>query len=120
MRNSGIHGTENRAHLGTYTMPSTSNVNDLARRLRKLEGENRSPRHRPVRVYAMEGPKNLPPGAAEAFLRECGHAFDAGHHNIIRIMVAADRDLPMKDLTDRHGREPRVPASALHMQHGRG
>lgn len=120
MRDSGIHGTENRTHLGTYTMPPTSNVNDLARRLRKLEGENRSPRHRPVRVYAMEGPKNLPPGAAEAFLRGYGHAFDADHHNIIRIMVAADRDLPMKDLTDRYGREPRVSASGLHVQHGRG
>lgn len=120
MRDSGIHDREICTHLGMYTMPPTSNVNDLARRLRKLEGETRSPRHLPVRVYAMEGPKNLPPGAAEAFLRGCGHAFDADHHNIIRIMVAADRDLPMKDLTDRYGREPCVPASALHMQHGRG
>ncbi|QEE37610.1 MULTISPECIES: hypothetical protein [unclassified Methylobacterium] len=68
-------------------------------RLQKLESAIRPLRHRKVRQFAIEGPKGLPPGAAEAFLRECGHDLKDEDHNIVRIMVAADRDLPLKDIT---------------------
>ena len=95
-------------------------MQNLHSRLAKLEGAVRGPKFRPVRLYAMEGPANLPPGASEAFLRECGHTFDPDHHNLVQVFVAAGRDLPMKDLTHKYGRQTPTPASALHMQHGRG
>ena len=76
-------------------------MRDLNARLRKLESAVRPPQHRKVRQFAIQGPKNLPEGAAEAFLRECGHDLKAEDHNIIRIMIAADRDLPLKDITAR-------------------
>lgn len=89
-------------------------------RLAKLERAVRGPEFRPVRLYAMEGPANLPEGASEAFLRQCGHTFDDDYHNIIQIFVAVGRDLPMKDLTHKYGRQSPAPASALHLQRGRG
>lgn len=74
-------------------------MRDLNARLRKLESAIRPPQRRTVRKFAVEGPKNLLEGAAEAFLRECGHNLRDDDLNIIRIMVAPGRDLPLKDIT---------------------
>lgn len=85
-------------------MPPASNLNDLNRRLAKIESETFDPQHRKVRLFAIEGPANLPEGASIAFLRECGHDIRDEDLNIVRIMVAADRDLPLKDITAERGR----------------
>ncbi|TXM96797.1 hypothetical protein FV242_33030 [Methylobacterium sp. WL64] len=82
-------------------MSSSRSLNDLDRRLLKLESATLGPQYRKVVCWAIEGPKDLPEGAAAAFLRECGHDLRDEDHNIIRIMVAADRDLPLKDITAR-------------------
>ena len=74
-------------------------MRDLNARLRKLESAIRPPQHRTVRHFAVEGPKDLPDGAAATFLRECGHDLRDEDLNIIRIMVAPGRDLPLKDIT---------------------
>ncbi|WP_267360814.1 MULTISPECIES: hypothetical protein [unclassified Methylobacterium] len=68
-------------------------------RLRKLESTIRPQQHRTVRHFAIEGPKDLPRDAAVAFLRECGHEIRNDEDAIIRIMIAAGRDLPLKDIT---------------------
>ncbi|MCJ2052796.1 hypothetical protein [Methylobacterium sp. J-070] len=64
-----------------------------------METTIRPPQHRTVRHFAMEGPKDLPRDAAVAFLRECGHEIRDNEDAIIRIMIAAGRDLPLKDIT---------------------
>lgn len=79
-------------------------MRDLRKRVAKLESAIRTPEHRKVRQFAIEGPKNLPEGAAEAFLRECGHDILDEDRNIIRVMVSAHRDLPLRDITPRCGR----------------
>ncbi|MGE8128952.1 hypothetical protein ACQKQD_18425 [Methylobacterium sp. NPDC080182] len=68
-------------------------------RLRRLETAIRPPRHRTVRRFAIEGPKNLPEGAAEAFLRECGHDLKDEDLNIIRVVIAPGPDLALRDVT---------------------
>ena len=74
-------------------------MRDLNARLRKLESAIRPPQHRKVRHFAIEGPRDLPEGAATAFLREFGHDIRDEDLNIFRVMVAAGRDLPLKDIT---------------------
>jgi hypothetical protein len=72
---------------------------DLSARLRKLEKAIRPPRRRMVVLWAIEGPRHLSDVAAAVFLRECGHNLRDEDHNIIRVMVATHRDLPLKDIT---------------------
>ena len=74
-------------------------MRDLNARLQKLESAIRPSQHRTVRHFAIEGPRDLPRDAAVAFLRECGHDIRDEDLNIIRIMVAPGRDLPLKDIT---------------------
>lgn len=74
-------------------------MRDLNARLRKLESAIRPPQRRTVRKFAVEGPKNLPEGAAEAFLRECGHDLNDADLNIIRVVIAPGDDLPLRDVT---------------------
>lgn len=74
-------------------------MRDVNARLRKLENAIRPPQRRTVRKFAVEGPKNLPDGAAEAFLRECGHDLNAADLNIIRVVIAPGDDLPLRDVT---------------------
>jgi hypothetical protein len=76
-------------------------MRDLNARLRKLESAIRPPRHRKIRHFAIEGPKDLPRDAAVAFLRECGHELHDDEDAIIRIMIAPGYDLPLKDITAR-------------------
>ena len=82
--------------------------NDLHRRLAKLEGATFNPLHRRRVLWAIEGPHNMPEGAAVAFLRECGHDVRDEDFNIIRVVVGAKDgrpvDLPMKDITARCSR----------------
>lgn len=89
-------------------------------RLEKLETIARLPSRRKMVFWAIQGPHNMPEGAAVAFLRECGHDVRDEDHNIIRIVIGAKDgrpiDLPLKDLTA----QCRPAASALHLQHGRG
>lgn len=80
-------------------MPVDGISNNLSKRLAKLEKAIRPPRHRAVRHFAIEGPKGLPRDAAVAFLRECGHELRDDEDAIIRIMIAAGQDLPLKDIT---------------------
>ena len=82
-------------------MPTHDSLTSLSKRLARLETETSGPQHRKVVLWAIEGPKDLPQGAAEAFLSECGHDLRPEDHNIIRIMVAAGRDRPLKDITAR-------------------
>lgn len=74
-------------------------MRDLNARLRKLENASRPPQRRAVRKFVVEGPKNLPAGAAEAFLRECGHDLKDEDLNIIRVVIAPGPDLPLRDVT---------------------
>lgn len=74
-------------------------MRDLNARLHKLERAIRPSRHRTVRHFAIEGPKDLPREAAVTFLRACGHELHDDEDAIIRVMIAAGRDLPLKDIT---------------------
>lgn len=80
---------------------------DLNRRLVKLEATTH-PLPRRVVAWAIQGPHDMPEGAAAAFLRSCGHDVRDEDHNLIRIMVGAEDgrpiDLPLKDLTRDLGR----------------
>ena len=83
-------------------------MRSLNARLRKLESTIRAPERRKVVLWAIEGPKDLPEGAAATFLRECGHDLRDEDHNIIRVVVGAEDgrpvDLPLRDITARCGR----------------
>lgn len=74
-------------------------MRDLNARLQKLEIAIRPLPHRTVRHFAIEGPKEFPDEAAAVFLRECGYKLRDEDLNIIRIMVAPGRDLPLRDIT---------------------
>lgn len=101
-------------------MPSFGASSDLQKRIAKLESAALAPQHQKAVFWAIQGPHNMPEGAAVAFLRECGHDVRDEDHNIIRIVIGAKDgrpvDLPLKDLTA----QCRPAASALHMQHDRG
>ena len=85
-------------------MVLSNSLNGMSRRLAKMEAEIFQAQHRKVRLFAVEGPKDLAEGVAEAFLRECGHDLRDEDHNIVRIFIAADQDLPLKDVTAECGR----------------
>ena len=78
-------------------------MQSLHSRLTKLEGAAFSPMHRRRVLWAVQGPHNMPEGAAVAFLRECGHDVRDEDLNVIRIVVGAKDgrpvDLPLKDIT---------------------
>ena len=80
-------------------------MQSLHSRLTKLEGAAFSPMHRRRVLWAVQGPHNMPEGAAVAFLRECGHNVRDEDLNIIRIVLGAKDgrpvDLPLKDITAR-------------------
>lgn len=80
-------------------MTAHDSLTGLSKRLTKLEAETACPQHRKVVLWAIEGPKDLPEGASIAFLRQCGHDVRDEDLNIIRVMIAADRDLPLRDIT---------------------
>lgn len=79
-------------------------MQNLFTRLIKLESAARVPKHPRVRSFAIEGPKDLPEGASVAFLRSCGYDVRDEDLNIVRVFVAADRDLPLRDVTRACGR----------------
>lgn len=70
-------------------------MQSLHSRLAKLEGVAFSPMHRRRVLWAIQGPHNMPEGAAVAFLRECGHEVRDEDLNIIRIVVGAEEGRPV-------------------------
>ena len=85
-------------------MAGHDNLSALSKRLTKLESTALAPRHQSVRQFAIEGPVNMPIDASIEFLRECGHDVRDEDLNIVRVFVAPDRDLPLRDVTERYGR----------------
>lgn len=98
-------------------------MQNLHARLARLEDATSSLQRQEVHQFAIEGPANMPAGAAFTYLRECGHGVPETGLNIVRVFIDAEDgkpvDLPLQDLTREQSLGGSMAASPLHLQPGR-
>ena len=73
---------------------------DLNRRLAKLEDAAVGAKHHKMRLFAIEGPSDLPDDAAATFLRDQGR--EVQDEDFILVFIDADRDSTLKDVTAKY------------------
>jgi hypothetical protein len=98
-------------------------MQNLHTRLARLEDAISVLQRQEAHQFAIEGPANMPSGAAFTYLRECGHDVPETGLNIVRVFIDAEDgrpvDLPLNDLTREQSLGAFVAASPLHLQPGR-
>ena len=98
-------------------------MQNLHARLARLEDATSVLQRHEAHQFAIEGPVNMPAGAAFTYLRECGHDVLETGLNIVRVFIDAEDgrpvDLPLNDLTREQSLGAFVAASPLHLQPGR-